>query len=560
MNLMRRFMLALVVLLWGTTGFAQAPKATLEQARNGTASSPTSPVVFQTGNLGSSNSHYVEGMSAPYRLVLENISLGAHNVIIEWDIKNGGAHAIDYITHYDRLQPHNFSPPHAQEVVNPLNGLTGPFGGPSTFAIPAPSSAGSPVAGQPTADFNALPAGERNMTIWNGSISSLSYVNQGSLTAAQSASSISIDFTATSSTVVIAWGGHLASRLVWGDGNSAGGISGSPFHMRLLEFDGSGGNQDRSMQAAAVAPTPLADLSLVKSVSNPTPLAGSTVTFTIAVTNSGPDAATNVSVADVIPSGYTYVAGSIAGGTSRTAAAPNLTWTIASLANGATTNLTFQAVVNATGNYLNVAQVTASDQEDPDSTPNNENGAPYEDDEDDATVTPTPVADLSLLKSVDNPTANVGSTVTFTIAVTNNGPSTATNVSVGDVIPSGFTYVTGSIAGGTSRSDATAPTLTWTIASLANGASTNLTFQAVVNATGSYTNVAQVTASDQYDPDSTPNNENGAPYEDDEDDATVVPTAVADLSLVKTVNNPTANVGSTVTFTIAVTNNGPSTA
>ncbi|MCG3158533.1 MAG: hypothetical protein DKINENOH_05177 [bacterium] len=556
---MRRFMLALVVLLWGSAGFAQAPKATLEQARNGTASSPTSPVVFQTGNLGSSNSHYVEGMSAPYRLVLENISLGAHNVIIEWDIKNGGAHAIDYITHYDRLQPHNFSPSHAQEVVDPLNGLTGPFSGPSTFAIPAPSSAGSPVAGQPTADFNALPAGERNMTIWNGSISSLSYVNQGSLTAAQSASSISIDFTATSSTVVIAWGGHLASRLVWGDGNSAGGISGSPFHMRLLEFDGSGGNQDRSMQAAAVAPTPLADLSLVKSVSNPTPLVGSTVTFTIAVTNSGPDAATNVSVADVIPSGYTYVAGSIAGGTSRTAAAPNLSWTIASLANGATTNLTFQAVVNATGNYLNVAQVTASDQEDPDSTPNNENGAPYEDDEDDATVVPTPVADLSLLKSVNNPTANVGSTVTFTIAVTNNGPSTATNVSVGDVIPSGFTYVTGSIAGGTSRT-AAAPNLSWTIASLANGASTNLTFQAVVNATGNYTNVAQVTASDQNDPDSTPNNENGTPYEDDEDDATVVPTAVADLSLLKSVDNPTANVGSTVTFTIAVTNNGPSTA
>lgn len=295
-----------------------------------------------------------------------------------------------------------------------------------------------------------------------------------------------------------------------------------------FDSDSTPGNNvptEDDQSSVTITGQPVADLSLLKSVNNPTANVGSTVTFTIAVTNNGPSTATNVSVGDVIPSGFTYVSGSIAGGTSRSAAAPNLSWTIASLANGASTNLTFQAVVNATGNYTNVAQVTASDQYDPDSTPNNENGTPYEDDEDDATVVPTAVADLSLLKSVDNPSANVGSTVTFTIAVTNNGPSTATNVSVGDVIPSGFTYVTGSIAGGTSRSAAGAPTLTWTIASLANGATTNLSFQAVVNATGNYTNVAEVTASDQNDPDSTPNNENGTPYEDDEDDATVTPSS-----------------------------------
>ena len=39
----------------------------------------------------------------------------------------------------------------------------------------------------------------------------------------------------------------------WGSGNSAGGISGSPYHTRLISLDGSGGNQDRSLSAAAVA-------------------------------------------------------------------------------------------------------------------------------------------------------------------------------------------------------------------------------------------------------------------------------------------------------------------
>ena len=46
----------------------------------------------------------------------------------------------------------------------------------------------------------------------------------------------------------------------------------------------------------------------------------------------------------------------------------------------------------------------------------------------------------------------------------------------------------------------------WTIGALASGASIALNLTVTVNAAGSYTNAAQVTASDQTDPDSTPNN------------------------------------------------------
>jgi len=240
--------------------------------------------------------------------------------------------------------------------------------------------------------------------------------------------------------------------------------------------------------------------------------------------NDGPDAATNVEVKDYLPDGYTYVAGSITGGTSNSdATAPTLIWNIASLANGDSAVLTLKAVVNPTGYYFNIAEVTARDQDDPDSSPGNANGEPVEDDEDGASVTPSDEADLSLQKAVDNPTAGVGSTVTFTLKVTNDGPGEATNVMIGDVIPSGFTYVAASITGGDAQNDAGAPTLMWTINSLANGGSTDLSFQATVNASGNYLNVAQVTASDQTDPDSETNNENGAPYEDDEDDAIVTP-------------------------------------
>ncbi|MFZ0061217.1 MAG: hypothetical protein WAL47_04200, partial [Pyrinomonadaceae bacterium] len=219
------------------------PKADLDQVRNGTFDAPIDPPDWVNGNAGASNAHYFEGQSIPYRLRLTNIALTTHVVEIEWDIKHSNANAIDYITHYDRIS----------ETVLPCLGVSGcnpaVF---STFAIPAPSSNGSPMAGQPTASFNALPVGQRVMTIYNGTITALAYVSEGSLTTAQSSTRLQITFTAANATVVIAWGGHIASAGDWGAGNSASGVSGSPYHTRLISFDGSGGNQDRSLSAAAV--------------------------------------------------------------------------------------------------------------------------------------------------------------------------------------------------------------------------------------------------------------------------------------------------------------------
>jgi hypothetical protein len=221
------------------------PKADLDQVRNGTAAEPIDPPNWVNGNAGASNAHYQEGQSIPYRIRLSNISTSTHTLDIEYDIKHSGANAIDYITHYDRIG----------ENVLPCLGVAGcdpnSF---STFAVPTPSSAGTPVDNQPVTSFNLLPAEQKVMTIYNGTITSLTYISQGDLNAAQSSTSMRITFTADSPTVVIAWGGHIASAGDWGPGNSAGGVSGSPYHTRLIAFDGSGGNQDRSLSAAAVQP------------------------------------------------------------------------------------------------------------------------------------------------------------------------------------------------------------------------------------------------------------------------------------------------------------------
>jgi hypothetical protein len=87
-------------------------------------------------------------------------------------------------------------------------------------------------------------------------------------------------------TVVLAWGGHIASRGDWGfDGggvpDSAGGISGSPYHTRFIELCPAGqacggGNQDRSLSAAAVAPPAECNLSGPDTVCQ-----GTTNTYTV---------------------------------------------------------------------------------------------------------------------------------------------------------------------------------------------------------------------------------------------------------------------------------------
>jgi hypothetical protein len=230
--------------------------ANIDQGRNGTADSPTSPVHFQNGNAGAQNSHYLEGHSIPYRVRLDGLTPGTHTVIIGWDIRQGGKNALDYITGPNRLQPHSqFLPAHPVEVVDPLEGLTGSFAAPTKFGITPPVAV---LAGQPLASFNALPAAERELWTYNGTVTNVTYVqnadgNMGDLTAAASESRMRITFTTTKSSVVIAFGGHIASQADWGAGNSASAISGSPYHGRVISLDNTSiGNQDRSLSTDAV--------------------------------------------------------------------------------------------------------------------------------------------------------------------------------------------------------------------------------------------------------------------------------------------------------------------
>ena len=156
--------------------------------------------------------------------------------------------------------------------------------------------------------------------------------------------------------------------------------------------------------------------------------------------------------------------------------------------------------------HVNVVTVTGSD----------EDGEEV-DDSDDETVDITPLIDLELTKIVDEVFVAPGDFATWTIVVTNQGPSDATGVVVTDVADPELTYVSHSGDGAFDQA-----TMTWTIGDLAVGASVTLQIVTVVEEAGVFENAAEVTAADQPDIDSVPGDGQGDDYDDAFVDAAVV--------------------------------------
>lgn len=286
------------------------------------------------------------------------------------------------------------------------------------------------------------------------------------------------------------------------------------------------------------------DLSLTKSIDNPTPNRGSTVVFTTTLSNAGPSTATGVTVRDTLPSGFTFQSAQPSTGTySNTTGI----WSVPTLAAGGAATLVITAVVNTNVASTATAQVISANQVDVDSTPNNNLEA--EDDQQSVQIA-IPTADLSLQKTASTTTPNVGQEVTFTVIVSNSGPSGASGVVVSDALPTGLTFVSANVTQG----DYAPTTGRWTVGNIAADGTATLNLIARVATAGVKTNTAQIIAVEQFDPDSTPGN--NAASEDDQASVQVTPQRI-DLSLTKTANKPRPSVGEEVTFTLTATNAGP---
>ncbi len=320
------------------------------------------------------------------------------------------------------------------------------------------------------------------------------------------------------------------------------------------------------------------DLSLTKSASTLNPAPGGQVTFTLTVTNDGSATAPYVEVMDKLPTGLNYVSSSGDG----TYDSDMGLWIIdGGVEKGQTKTIEIVCTLVSNEAVSNFAQIVSikdapsgNDIQDADSTVNNNLGTdgirgteddgsrtPFEDDEAKVTVQ-AKESDLSLVKTYSNfsdagDRPALGDILEFKIIVVNSGPDDATNISIQDRLPSELGSIT-VVSASTGTFDTN--TGIWDITSLANGETATLIYRGTLVGVSQFSNFAHIISSDQYDPDSTPDNDtNSSANEDDEAKVVLTPHA-SDLSLSKIASNISPDIGSNVTFTLILTNKGPDAA
>ncbi|QEH31992.1 Large cysteine-rich periplasmic protein OmcB precursor [Aquisphaera giovannonii] len=283
----------------------------------------------------------------------------------------------------------------------------------------------------------------------------------------------------------------------------------------------------------------LAVTSLAVSTAGPY-YAGQSFTYAFTVINKGPSTATGVQVVDTLPAGLTFVSASGGG----TYAGGKVTFSIPSLSATASASYTVTVTPGASAAeapVVNVVSVGGSDF-DPD----------HSNDSAQVSTTVLPSADLSVAVVARDSGSNVvtsalaGQTLTYTITASNGNLSDATGVVVKFTLPAGATFV--SATGGATP---TGGVITFPSFSLAANGSQPFTVQvkAAAVSTSTATAGSATISGGQHDPDGTNNNGSAA--------VTVQP--LSDLGVAVVASSPRLYVGESLTYTITVTNAGPST-
>lgn len=315
--------------------------------------------------------------------------------------------------------------------------------------------------------------------------------------------------------------------------------------VNTASFSSNSSDPDESDNIATVE-TPvevLADLVVTKTATSETVVAGETATFNVTVTNQGPARARDVTVTDQLPAGTVLI------GAMATPPVPcsDATCTLGDLEPGESMTATITVAVPADtppGPIVNVIDAASPS---PDPNPQLRHA--------EASTQVVRSADIAVTKRFVTDPVIAGAPVTFEITVTNNGPSIATNTTFVDPLPPGTTVVGVSppplTECGLTGGGEDVPTITCVAPILPVGETLvgTLTLATDPAMTGILENVATIGAQalDARDAD----NEAGA----------VAPIVqAAGLTVDKVANTPTVAPGAPSSFTITVTNPGPSVA
>ncbi|HWP78570.1 MAG TPA: hypothetical protein VNL34_02835 [Candidatus Nitrosotenuis sp.] len=216
------------------------------------------------------------------------------------------------------------------------------------------------------------------------------------------------------------------------------------------------------------------------------------IQYTISVTNNGPSDAASVVITDTLPSGI--IVSSVSGCDDYNIQNNILTCNISSLSSETTSDIIINAVVNsnAIGILENTASVT-SDSIDPETADNSDDSDPIE---------VIRQADVSVIKGAPLQTV-AGRIITYNFTVTNFGPSDATDVIVSDEIPDDLVFIPSTQSG--SQTDPMcqdqAGTVVCEFGTVVAGQTQIklIQLQIPLTATGSISNTADITISDEIE-------------------------------------------------------------
>jgi len=251
--------------------------------------------------------------------------------------------------------------------------------------------------------------------------------------------------------------------------------------------------------ADVVATAAQADLVTTNSASPTSVAAGSNVTYSQSVTNLGPAVATSpVKLTQTTPPNTNFQSMTPPAGwtciTPSVGAAGTITCTDGgTLAINAPANFTLVLQVNAgTPSGTNIAETATATAGNivPNLTTNSATAT--------VVVANANSADMAIVKTATpSPTVPQGDTLTYTLAITNNGPASATNVTVIDPLPSAVTFLSATTTAGTCSE--AGGTVTCLLGTMANGGTATVTILTLAGMPGVISNTAAVFA-DQVDP------------------------------------------------------------
>ncbi|MDR6553246.1 hypothetical protein [Paenibacillus qinlingensis] len=294
-----------------------------------------------------------------------------------------------------------------------------------------------------------------------------------------------------------------------------------------------------------VTPVTQADLTLLKTANTSNATVGDTVLYSILVTNTG-NLEANVIVTDTIPAGTSFVLNSaIVDGTPQPGADPITGINAGTIAAGSSKTVSFSVLINT----LPSPQVIS-----------NTGTATYTFfPPDGRTITRTatsntvsfPVSspNVAVNKTTSSTALTVGDTITYSTVITNNGITAITNVSFSDQIPTGGTFVPGSvvITGAPTPVVPPNPATGVSIGTIAVGASVTVSFQVLVTSVPSpaeFHNFASVSFT------------SGALSSTTNSNTVITPIYQPVVNVLKSANSTNATVGDTIVYTLNVSNTG----